>query len=367
MKAVYEQYEQIERYLTGDLSGNELAAFENRLETDGPFREEVQAHQVVHDLVIDQGLLELRSKMKAYEAGYTGSNNSLHIVSTIVLVLSLSAIGLITSNPLPPAPAAMVVTEPEKNNQTPVVADRVVKAEASLPAVIATPRHTAAIPDTSPDTITSSVPPMRLSQDTVTVTRRFMSDVLSKDVIPSVMLPEVKMPDVVPCRLQGSVLKLRASESCTTSPTGAIIVDKTSFFEGTLPVEFSIDGKNYAPGYTFSNLYAGTYYLSVRDARGCTWFEAEAITVGEKDCSEHAYSFYPDKGEVWKLPVSASSSGKIDIYSRNGSLVYTGTITHGYPDHWDGTANGYALPMGSYSFVLRADGKVVTGYVTLFK
>jgi hypothetical protein len=368
MKAAYEQYELIEQYLTGKLSGSELSAFESRLGSDTLFSEEVQAHKAVHDLVIDQGLLELKAKMKAHEAGYTGRDGKLHIISTIVLVASLTSIGLITSAPVSPAPAGIAVTVPDTNGpNTVAAAGPVIRTEPPLPVTPSSSARPVAASDTieaMADT-TQATHPRVFSADPAIISKRFRNDILF-DIMDDILLKDA-IPEAVPCRLESSVLKFSTSESCTTSPTGTIIIDKTSLFDGTPPVEFSIDGINFTAGHTFSNLYPGTYYLSVRDAQGCTWFEAKEIIVGEKDCSEREYSFYPYKGEVWKLPVSTSSSGKIEIYSRNGSLVYTSLITHGHPDHWDGTANGHPLPMGSYSFVLKADGKVITGYVTIFK
>jgi gliding motility-associated-like protein len=380
MKAEFEQYELIEQYLKGELSGSERSAVESRLATDALFSEEVKHHQAVHDLVMDHGLLELKAKMKAYDPGYAGGANKLHIVSTVVLVVSLTAMGLMTSsnNSIePPAQSAVVTIAPNANRNKPAVVDQVKKTREPLSAIIPAPAQPAPAPDAvaaTVDTVHTTPQPLIFSRDTATIKKSFSGDVRQpSDIIPEMkstllLKPlEAKTPGLIPCQLESSVLTFSASESCTSSPTGVISVDRSSLFEGKLPVEFSIDGKNYYTAYTFNNLYPGIYYLSVRDARGCTWPEAKEIVVGEKDCNAHEYSFYPDKGEVWKLPVSISSSGKIDIYNRNGSLVYTSVISHGHPDQWDGTAHGHVLPMGSYSFVLKVDEKTITGQVTIFR
>ncbi|MBT1699217.1 gliding motility-associated C-terminal domain-containing protein [Fulvivirgaceae bacterium PWU4] len=367
MRPEYEQFEQIERYLNGQLSAPELSAFESRLQADPLFSQEVKQHRAVHDLIIDQGLLELKAKMKAYDAGYADNPGAWQIVSTIALVVSLSAVGFLNPGKLQTEPVngpAIVITTPDDHKTEPVVTSR--------PGTLKTSAVTRPLFEPAPenriDTITlkldtvSTTPPLRIaSRDTI----------LAPRILPRLSAPStpsrVTMPRLVPCALTTAALKINVTESCNTLATGVITIDKASATEGTPPLEFSIDGKNYRQAYTFTDLYPGIYYLTARDAHGCVSNEAQEITVGEKDCREHEYSFYPDKGEVWKLPVTATTSGKIEIYNRNGSLVYTSLITNGHPSQWDGTINGQALPMGSYSFVLVTEGRIMSGYVTLFR
>lgn len=367
MRPEYEQFEQIERYFNGELSTPELSAFESRLQADPLFSEEVKQHRAVHDLIIDQGLLELKAKMKAYDAGYADNPGAWQIVSTIALVVSLSAVGFLNPGKARTEPVsrpAIVTITPDASKKEPAV--------VSSPGTLKTSAVTAPLSEPAPERRTDTV---TLKLDTVNTTAplRIASrdTILAPRILPRLSAPttpsKVTMPRWVPCALTATALKINVTESCTTLATGVITIDKASATEGTPPLEFSIDGKNYRQAYTFTDLYPGTYYLTVRDASGCVSHEAQEITVGEKDCREHEYSFYPDKGEVWKLPVTASSSGKIEIYNRNGSLVYTSLISNGHPSQWDGTINGQSLPMGSYSFVLNAEGKIVTGYVTLFR
>ena len=366
MRPGYEQFEQIERYLNGELSAPELSAFESRLQADPLFNEEVKHHRAVHDLVIDHGLLELKAKMKAYDAGYAGSPGAWQIVSTIALVASLSAVGFLNAGKERTEPVncpAIVITMPDADKKEPVSS----QPSPTKASTVAAPLFETA-PENHSDTITlkldtvNSPPPLRIaSRDTILVPRILPR--LSALSTPS----KVTMPRQVPCALTAAALKIHVTESCAALGTGVITIDKASATEGTPPLEFSIDGKNYRQAYTFTDLYPGIYYLTVRDASGCVSHEAQEIAVGEKDCREHEYSFYPDKGEVWKLPVAATSSGKIEIYNRSGSLVYTSIISNGHPSQWDGTINGQALPMGSYSFVLTTEGRIVTGFVTLFR
>lgn len=379
MKPEYEKYDLIERYLKGELSEIERADFEQKLDTDDLLMEEVENHRAIHDLIIDQGLLELKAKMKAFDAGQTGKGYAVRILSTVVLVTSLVAVGLVVFNKrtdTPGQPAATAVNPSLSGNDS-QTEEGSEKVTAKPPAIITPSQTTHPVnaaerdngagiihADTAHITQNPVVAPLRDTTGLQQVITR--NTPVITDVVPALPQVGAREPEPLPCKLEKSTLKFSVSESCATSPTGILSIDETSSFEGKLPVVFSLDGKNYTEENVFHKLYPGTYYLSVRDARGCYWHEATEIVIGEKDCTEKEYSFYPSRGEVWKFPVTVSS-GKMEIYSRNGTLIYTTAITQGYPDQWDGTYNGNALPMGSYSFILRGDGKVITGFVTLFR
>lgn len=138
-----------------------------------------------------------------------------------------------------------------------------------------------------------------------------------------------------------------------------IIIDERSALKGKTPFSFSIDRSHYSDEYIFTGLYAGSYEVTIRDANGCYWTYNQDIHVGEKDCHSSEYSIYPAHGEVWKIPVDGNTNGRIEIYDNTGALVFSAEITSGFPNAWDGTSNGKPLPMGSYSFILKFELKVV--------
>ena len=57
-------YETIEQYLTGDLVGERLKAFEERIESDPELQREVALHRRLNQVMEDQPKMELRSKLQ---------------------------------------------------------------------------------------------------------------------------------------------------------------------------------------------------------------------------------------------------------------------------------------------------------------
>jgi hypothetical protein len=369
MRPEFERYDLIERYLKGELSGNEYADVENALRNDSLFRAEVKHHQTIHDLIIDQGLLALKAKMKAYDT-QAGGSSLVNILSIGVLILSIIAIGFFTMNSTylfnentvkniqPVKPANDTLTKEER-----VIVTAPSEIPTVSPAIANRPAPTTSVARTNADSISAMHNPYLSQRIIVPLQTTTFENVPSvSDTVPE---PPYVEPEHIHCHLEKSRMTFRVSNSCTSSPTGILSIDKASVFDGKLPMEFSLDGTNYFRAYNFESLYPGIYNLSIRDAQGCAWQDAAEIVIGERDCEEQEYSFSPSMGEVWKFPATLSS-GKIEIYNRQGMLVYTSAILNGFPDRWDGTFEGHLLPMGSYSFVFRGN-EVITGYVTLLR
>ena len=64
--------------------------------------------------------------------------------------------------------------------------------------------------------------------------------------------------------------------SCNATSSGKIVANTSG---GTSPYEYSIDAVNFVSSDTFSNLAAGTYSITVKDANGCT--KSIAVTLTE--------------------------------------------------------------------------------------
>jgi hypothetical protein len=364
-------YEQIDRYLKNELSGNELSDFEDKMKTDASFYEEVNNNRLIHELVIDHGLLDLKRKMQAIDSRHHPSpfkKFGWHIGVTLLLATL----------------TIVVVKFGWKNDQEENQKEVVAKTELVLPEV---PKLDSGRTNNPIDKSAQRVNEIKELQKTHVIPNNVLAEKgekvkpvedstkvsletrTSEKVAPIEDLREKQQekPATLVCHLDNSSIQVSTTESCNASPTGKITIDSTSFFSGQRPFEFSFDNKKYYSKYVFDNLYAGIYYLHVKDALGCTWTDNKEIIVREKDCRTYEYSFYPDKGEVWMFPLETSSNGKIAVYSRNGSLVYSTLISNGAPDNWNGTSGGQLLPMGSYSFILRSGDKTITGNVTLLR
>jgi hypothetical protein len=378
MRSELENSAQIDRYLNQQMSGEELADFQQKL-NDPAFQSEVEEHRLLHELVIGRGLIDLRKKLQALDRNESDHTN--HFTRWATGILLVVIIGALTTYRFTGDDVKVTKLPVERNGvTTPRKTIKIRPGEHTIAASddkkrksatgfaiqhdttgINTPATTA-LP--KPDKITT-----REHQQSKSITTIATADTLSAKK--SHVTPEIEKKTetkVTECTIATSELKIITVASCVDSPTGQVVIDGQSKLKGTAPFQFSINGEKYSWARFFTHLYAGNYILTVKDAAGCVWQYPAEIRIDENDCAVTEYAFYPDMGEVWKLPVTSATNGKIEIYNRNGSQVYTAEIVNGHPDQWDGaTSDGQVLPMGSYSFILRDGGKVVNGQVTILK
>lgn len=361
MRRELENFEQIDQYLEGKLSEADAVAFEQKLQLDENLRADVNAVREVNRLILDQGLLEIKSKLKALDKKPDLLSNGKKYLYSAILITMVAAVTTIyvVTRPAKIRPTSMNEVKTPSDVGTPI--------ERTLPTNKETvrPKNKSSnqLPILTADSLVVSLAPQNIllpQRDTLNNIAATETTVTSQE--PSKNTTDEKRL----CIVQSSKLIVTVSETCTDDASGSITVDKLSSLEGKSPHEFSINGNTYFKGRTFGNLESGTYYLSIKDADGCTWLNAKEIQVGSKDCREHELSFYPSRGETFEFPIENDDNGKIVIYNKNGSIVYQAIITNGYPDRWDGTNNGGNLPMGSYSYMLQVNGKTTTGYITLF-
>jgi len=76
MAKEFETYEQIEKYLNGELSGEELAIFEKRLSEDETFANEVELHRQAEQFVVLDELQELNKRVKNFKPDGSPKGNS---------------------------------------------------------------------------------------------------------------------------------------------------------------------------------------------------------------------------------------------------------------------------------------------------
>jgi gliding motility-associated-like protein len=363
MRPALEQYELIDRFLNNNLSDTELVAFQNRLASDAALREELKVYQQVNELIVDQGLLEVKAKLKALDTSADPGSGSKSYLYTSIAVVAIAVIGFLAV----------------RNNEEPAV----VPAREVVPAPVT--RELNSTPETAqikkPGTKLSPTTASENKQDSEVArtiesseTATPVSETPIADVDPTSQVhatetvqEEKPQPNAIDCALEESDLKVISTSSCNNSPTGSITIEETSHFKGKLPVRFSLNAKDFSDVKTFKFLEAGTYYLSVKDSDGCIWSDAKEIVVPERDCREREEAFYPDRGETWKFPAPQTGSCKIEIYNRTGALVYKTNIVNGQPGSWDGTSDGQALPMGSYTYRITNGDETSIGSVTILR
>src|SRR5688572_18456310 len=90
MKPEFEQYQSIEKYLMGKLSHEEKVDFEHLMRADPRLAGMVKEHQLIHELIVDRGLLDVKQKLKDLEtnSGGTGSKGFWYGITFLIVCIS---------------------------------------------------------------------------------------------------------------------------------------------------------------------------------------------------------------------------------------------------------------------------------------
>ena len=147
-----------------------------------------------------------------------------------------------------------------------------------------------------------------------------------------------------PSAIQGFI-GTQTNASCPGSADGSFVMVGSG---GTAPYEFSIDGTNFSPSGSFSNLTAGTYTVTIRDANAC--LSTESVTISEPP---------PVLGTVNALTdvdCNGAATGSVTFSGSGGVLPYEYSLD-GVNYQTNNTFNN--LLAGSYTaFVRDANGCV---------
>lgn len=149
---------------------------------------------------------------------------------------------------------------------------------------------------------------------------------------------------------------------------GQIILDSLS--GGTSPYTYAWSTGDKGP--SIAGLNAGTYFVTVKDANGCT--KKDTLTVKTdtlSDCLFIPNVFTPNYDgdhDQWVIENADDYNViHVKIFNRWGNIVYN---DEDYINNWDGTTiEGKELPAGVYYYIVDFDaGKLVkSGYVTILR
>src|SRR5437773_6158939 len=154
-----------------------------------------------------------------------------------------------------------------------------------------------------------------------------------------------------PAAALSSSISSQTNVACFGSSTGSVTVSGSG---GTTPYTYSIDGTNFGNSGTFSNLAAGSYTITVKDANGCTTTQPVTITQPASGLTASALA---------TNPACSTGTGSITVTASGG----TGALSYSI----DGTnfqaSNVFNdLASGSYTITVKdANGCTTTTGATV--
>ena len=368
-------YWDLENFLKGKLDLERSKMIEEKMSKSAAFANKVEAHRMVHEIIIDNGLLALKDQMAEWKRGKDPGFNfgkSGKIISTIIVVASLSLITYFTAfkskqnnnllQKITPSNEHVITAEKTQTKKTKKTKS---KSLTSLKEQISIKLENSSNLE-SQEQVISNV--NNLTFDTKISKLPLEVPVNSHQKIQLPIIPVSKPEDKISCNNVIPFFPTRKLGSCIGLYMGSIIFDETASQYGDAPFTYSIDaGKSFAQSSTFENLANGDYKLAIKNNQGCIYYSEEIVELRESsDCNvSKEIAIVPSKGESWVPLLRDNEDVNLKIFDKSGRAIFNKNIYQGF--EWEGKSqNGSILPMGSYLYVLSfKNGELLTGHITI--
>ena len=365
-----EKFELIEKHFNNALSPEEQILFDREVSNDPDFAKEVVAQIEANHLLIDQGILDIKSKLKKiHEEETRGKNNGrwktylASVVALVALIASISYFYTTSTKNDSSATNNLVSTSENKNNPS---SEETLKKSSDTKSTNGN--------NSSKENIVLHP----ISDEEIVKNNSIIQDTLHEEKVTQNTNPvptkkdsanvDKNNSDKIDCSNVSITGEISTSESCTDKASGSILIRLSSLKGGKKPYSFSIAGPDeFMKVSQFSDLAGGTYKVLARDQNGCTNL-LEEITIKTKACPKE-YVFAPERNETFDFPIPSNANGEIKISDRGGAIVYHAFINNGYPNSWNGnSSSGVEVSMGIYQFVITySNGDITQGSVTVLK
>src|SRR5690554_1951105 len=288
-----ETYELIDRYVNHTLSREEQESFELRMEQDTEFSRDVKAHMKVHRLIMDQGLINIKQKLrKIHESEKGGNDNLWKYFSGVAFIITVCAViyfnnfyktDELNANKVKVEKQRDTVSNNKEHTHEksqPIVEDAVSNNkehthEKNQPVVEknkSTKKDKKTNPISLHDDAKSSQDTTQRNKDIPSVAPFIAESKVMKEQkkdTTSTVTSQNSYTDKIDCSVVTITGETNTIPSCDDKPTGNIIIALGSLKGGKKPYKFSIKNDEFTIASNFSNLPPGFYQVSVKDDNGC--------------------------------------------------------------------------------------------------
>jgi len=348
-----ERFDLIDRYFKNELSEEELKIFQEKYASESDFAEEVANHEMVNEVIIDAGLIDIKHKLQNIQQGKVPANGKNgNLAKSTIIGSSLGVLGLLFG--------VWIFTSVPQNNNTKDPNNQTMKPEiiadnsengakthnsknernkdsdnsnyqAKNNKINANKRNSKT-PNSKEEPRNQSLKqekltkankddwvnnPSKLLKNSQYPNQPEKTQKIPQDSINS-SWEELKQNTSPDCQDVNISLNYNILKTCNDKKNGAIVLDTATIQGGQSPYSFSISNpSNFKTNTAFNNLSRGHYTLYIKDGNDCK-SKLTNLYVPAKNCEKKSYTFVPKEEEAWEFPFNNQKTGDIKIYSREG-------------------------------------------------
>lgn len=370
-------WEQIDRYLTGEMNQTERDVFENAIASDEQLAEQVEASKLVSEVVIGYEVLKLKTQMTKDLSKPKNNLGKYGLGLLAILAVTGVAYFGLRAPTSKPRSASSEITSPVAHTVD-VKPAEVKTPETSAVAVLSPKEAKDSNLLTKKENTNQKVaekPQKEITEHKEVVVSQKSAEEpnkhkASKEETKEIPSQPLKKIDV--CEGLSIQMDLYTSASCKGAHTGAIHVKTQTVKGGQAPYAFSTDAEHFADASSLVGLEAGTYTVFVKDANACKLQYPNTVVVKEIACAEpmKEFTYNPGYDPAWVIPYDTHKNAKsIKIFDKSGREVFSAMVNNGIPSDWNGESNtGLNIGMGSHPYMIAyTDGTIEKGTIMIVR
>jgi hypothetical protein len=367
----------IEQYLLGELSEGEVLKFEKRLTQDEALQTALEQAQLIHAVVIESEIEELRTALKEKLNPKKTPQKHQWLIWAAAGLIGLGSLFFIQTSG----------DQDESENQDEVVPavqpiekeeDRSLVPEALEDISVDIVSHEMSPPENEREEIGRDVQIDEVSTDSIAVNSSIRTDADSVENTVDEATDQNRhinvdtaseVVTVSNCPDKGLELNVTTAEDCEDGETiGSILVDVTNS-EGPCFIYLDDDQVHKNELYRLS---PGFYEVQMRKDDKCVSdvheVEIHTLTCQVDVVNNIDVALSLSMSQTWEVP-SSNSSGHVRIYNRNMVEVYNVFVGSNERHEWDGRdKTGAFLAIGGYVVVIEyTDGTQRTGTIDILE
>lgn len=364
----------IDQFLSGKLSPEEKINFEQMMQNDADFAQEVELERIIKGAVIDNSLLDWKKAIaeETKRQSNRKKNKYLLIAGACIMAILISGMAIfLTSNKdkketTRPSKATketstiIVKEEIETNINSVEKTDTETKNKKSIPFN----DQKIIIPNTS-ETLKNE------KKTIVTNTQESKSKAQKTDSIPLTHLSkteekflETKNTHSVidPCEKVTFTTEIKTIVTCEGQSEGQIILSNTKGGFGEYSYSLK-DVGNWQSAGNFNGLQSDYYSIVIKDQKGCIFTIPQEVFVAEQYCYKPEIGFNPDF-ETWEYKAFWTDEVEFKIIDKTGQFIIKETVTDDF--EWNGTnQQGEKVPVGLYRYYIKTGKETKSGTITV--